>query len=124
MVSLAAVSGVVACSAQQPALAQSPTEQTTVTDIESASGLWSLTSADNPGKCQLALSRLGDPQRNVVVEKCELNAIRTVVQWRLTAEGVELLSEDGALVLALRREGVDRFRSARGEFEMIRTPMF
>jgi len=91
--------------------------------VDQVAGFWSLRGNDGT-RCDLSLANLVvDGVRQVLAERCAIPAVMTARSWRATAAGFEMLSEDGAVVMAFRRTGEDDFLAVGGRFRLSRAPI-
>ena len=78
-------------------------------------GLWRLTAGSVPA-CRLALSKRRQGNKLIVdLEGCAgQSLLNTVHFWRVSHDGVDLLTSDGSIVFALSSHGPDRLQSDDG----------
>ncbi|WP_298160708.1 AprI/Inh family metalloprotease inhibitor [Brevundimonas sp.] len=108
-----------ACAA--PASSSEPQSQASA--VDQVAGLWSLR---GPGgaQCSLSLANLViDGVRPVLAENCAIADATKARSWRATANGFEILTADGAVLMAFRRTGEDAFEATSGGFTLSRAPL-
>ncbi len=92
--------------------------------VDQVAGVWTLTEISGGDRCQLSLSNLIiDGVRPVLAERCETPTLAAAKSWRATAHGFEVLSMEGAVLMAFRRTGEDAFEEAGRRYRLVRAPI-
>lgn len=103
--------------------ASSSEAQGQVLAVDQVAGFWALR---GPGgaQCSLSLANLViDGVRPVLAENCAIPDATKARSWRATANGFEILTGDGAVLMAFRRTGEDAFEATSGGFTLSRAPL-
>jgi hypothetical protein len=92
--------------------------------VDQVAGFWALAESSGGVRCQLSLSNLIiEGVRPVLAERCAVPALAYAKSWRATADGFEVLSVEGAVLMAFRRTGVDSFDEVGGRYRLTRAPI-
>lgn len=92
--------------------------------VDQVAGFWALTETGGGARCQLSLSNLIiEGVRPVLAERCVVPALATAKSWRTTADGFEVLSVEGAVLMAFRRTGEDAFQEVGRRYRVTRAPL-
>jgi hypothetical protein len=119
-VALAGALLVTACT--PPSAASEPQGRTLA--VDQVAGFWALNETGGGVRCQLSLSNLIiEGVRPVLTERCAVPALATAKSWRATADGFEVLSVEGAVLMAFRRTGEDAFQEVGRRYRLTRAPL-
>ncbi len=94
-----------------------------VLDVDQVFGFWSLRAPDG-ARCDVSLAKLVvDGVRPVLAENCAIPQATKARSWRATADGFEMLGEDGSVLMAFRQTGEDAFEGVSDGYVLTRAPM-
>ncbi|WP_029414719.1 AprI/Inh family metalloprotease inhibitor [Brevundimonas bacteroides] len=119
----AALAGALLVTACTPQSAASEPQMRTLA-VDQVAGFWALSESGGGARCQLSLSNLIiEGVRPVLVERCAVPALAAARSWRATANGFEVLSVEGTVLMAFRRTGEDAFEEVGGRYRLTRAPI-
>jgi hypothetical protein len=92
--------------------------------VDQVAGFWALSESNGGVRCQLSLSNLIiEGVRPVLAERCAVPTLAAAKSWRATAGGFEVLSVEGAVLMAFRRTGEDAFEEVGQRYRLTRAPI-